>query len=85
MYDENAFAIMADAPVIFLAASTLGLGVNYLTYVVIQTTNSLTVNVLGTVRNIGIIFIGMISYGEIITMKQVIDKFLIVVNVILFS
>ena len=48
----------------------MGLGVNYLIYLVIQATSSLTMKVLSTIRNIGIIFIGVAAYGEIVTMNQ---------------
>ena len=61
---------MLRYPVIFTAASFMGLGVNYLIYLVIQATSSLTMKVLSTIRNIGIIFIGVAAYGEIVTFNQ---------------
>ena len=62
MYEANAFTVIAKNPLTFLAASTMGLGINYLSYLVIQATSSLTMKVLGTVRNIFTIFLGVIFY-----------------------
>lgn len=70
MISANAFNIIFDNPVIFLSASFMGLGVNYLSYLVIQYTSSLTMKVLSTIRNIGIIFIGVALYGEVVTTNQ---------------
>ena len=42
MYHNNAFSVIYSNPVLFILASCMGLGVNYLSYVVIQTTSSLT-------------------------------------------
>ena len=75
MHSENAFKIIYDYPFIFISASFMGLGVNYLSYLVIQATSSLTMKVLSTIRNIGIIFIGIAFYGEIVTSYQVISLF----------
>ena len=69
-YEKNAFGTMMHYPLIFFAASFMGLGVNYLIYLVIQATSSLTMKVLSTIRNIGIIFIGVAAYGEIVTFNQ---------------
>ena len=70
MVEKNAFMTIYNNPVIFLSASIMGLGVNYLSYLVIQATSSLTMKVLSTVRNIGIIFIGVAAYGEVVTQNQ---------------
>lgn len=62
MREANAFAIIVQNPWTFLAASTMGLGINYLSYLVIQATSSLTMKVLGTVRNIFTILLGVMFY-----------------------
>ena len=71
MVEKNAWQIMYSNPILFLSASFMGLGVNYLSYLVIQATSSLTMKVLSTIRNIGIIFIGVFVYGEVVTVNQV--------------
>ena len=48
----------------------MGLCVNFLSYAVIQTTSSLTMKVLGSVRNIFTIVIGIMFYGEVVTMQS---------------
>ena len=45
MSNEGAFLVVAANPLTFLAASTMGLGVNFLSYYVIQATSSLTMKV----------------------------------------
>jgi drug/metabolite transporter (DMT)-like permease len=55
---------------VFLLCSVLGLGVNLLSFIVIQMTSSLTMKVLSTARNISIVFIGIALYGENVTTNQ---------------
>ena len=45
MARQGAFRVVAANPLTFLAASTMGLGVNFLSYYVIQATSSLTMKV----------------------------------------
>jgi hypothetical protein len=45
MGNKGAFRVVAANPLTFLAASTMGLGVNFLSYYVIQATSSLTMKV----------------------------------------
>ena len=45
MSNKGAFLVVAANPLTFLAASTMGLGVNFLSYYVIQATSSLTMKV----------------------------------------
>ena len=70
MYEEDAFSIIKANPLAFLAASSLGLGINFLTYYVIQATSSLTMKILGGVRNIGTIFVGVFRYGEVVDHRE---------------
>lgn len=70
MIENKAFDTISEHPATFLAASTMGLGVNFLTYFVIQATSSLTMKVLGTVRNIFTIIIGVIFYSEAVTIHE---------------
>lgn len=70
MQKANAFAVIVANPLTFMAASSMGLGVNFLSYFVIQATSSLTMKVLGTVRNILTILIGVMLFGEVIQFKE---------------
>jgi len=70
MLENRAFDTIIGNPATFLAASTMGLGVNFLTYFVIQATSSLTMKVLGTVRNIFTIIIGIIFYSESVATNE---------------
>mmetsp|Transcript_2777 Transcript_2777/g.2912 ORF Transcript_2777/g.2912 Transcript_2777/m.2912 type:complete len:358 (+) Transcript_2777:125-1198(+) len=70
MIKANAFSTIFANPMTFVAASTMGLGVNFMTYYVIQATSGLTMKVLGTVRNIFTIFLGFLFYKEVISVNE---------------
>eukprot|EP00606_Chrysophyceae_sp_TOSAG23-5_P001288 GSChrysophyteH2.ASY1.ANO1.890.1 assembled CDS len=67
MYENGAFAIITENFYTFLLASCMGLCVNFMSYLVIQATSSLTMKVLGSVRNIFTIVAGVVMYGDVIT------------------
>jgi drug/metabolite transporter (DMT)-like permease len=70
MYDNNGFQVIFDNPFMFLIASIMGIGVNFITYFVIQYTSSLTMKILGTIRNILMVVLGVLLYNEVITSYQ---------------
>jgi len=55
---------IAHRPHLFLAASLVGVLVNYLGYLVIREVGSLTLKILGTVRNVGLVLYGSFFLGE---------------------
>jgi drug/metabolite transporter (DMT)-like permease len=67
---DGGWKSICNNPWMFISASVLGLVVNYLTYFVIQVTSSLTLKVLGTLRNILVIFAGVLFYSERITLNE---------------
>jgi drug/metabolite transporter (DMT)-like permease len=52
-------------------AGTLGVCVNFISYFLIQRTSSLTLKVVTTIRNVGVVFIGIIFFHETVTGQQV--------------
>lgn len=64
MLAADAFGIMLAHPMPFIMASMLGLGINFLSFLVIQVTSSLTMKVLGTARNVCTILLGIVFFGE---------------------
>eukprot|EP01038_Epipyxis_sp_PR26KG_P010455 gene10455-14043_t len=68
--DGKALSIILSNPIIFIGCSCMGIIVNFLSYLVIQRTSSLTMKVLGTLRNILTIVIGVLLYNEVITFQQ---------------
>jgi len=58
-------------PLLYLSAAVMGFCVNALAYVVIQTTSSLTLKVLGTVKNAMVVWIGVAFLRDVITGVQV--------------
>ena len=71
MAREGALELMRAKPLLYLAAAAMGFMVNALAYVVIQTANSLTLKVLGTVKNAMVVWIGVVFIGDEITGLQV--------------
>jgi len=70
MIETNAFEVLIKNPSAFLVASSLGICVNFLSYLVIQATSSLTMKVLGIVRSIATIILGAMIYKETITVNE---------------
>lgn len=72
MIETNAFSTVQNYYMVFAVASVMGIGVNFLSYLVIQYTSSLTMKILGTARNILTIIIGVVFYKETVTMNEAI-------------
>jgi len=61
---------IAQSPELFLAASIVGVLVNYLGYFVIREVGSLTLKILGTFRNLGLIAYGLLFLREFLAPMQ---------------
>lgn len=85
MYEKKAWLIIYENPLMFLCASSLGLGVNFLSYFVIQATSSLTIKILGGVRNIVTIAAGVMRYGEMIDSREAAGYSVALVGFIMYS
>lgn len=70
MIETDSFSILIKNPGAFLLASCMGLCVNFLSYLVIQATSSLTMKVLGIVRSIATIILGAFIYHETISFNE---------------
>lgn len=70
MYANGAFAQMVAHPALFFLTGTLGVGVNFLSYLVVQQTNSVTLKVLGAARNAGLVLLSVLYYGELVSGTQ---------------
>ena len=70
MYEAGALALIVHQPAKFLCAAAMGFGVNSLAYIVIQTASSLTLKVLGTVKNAFVVWCGIVLLGDTMTMLQ---------------
>ncbi|GMH42799.1 hypothetical protein BSKO_10718 [Bryopsis sp. KO-2023] len=70
MVASGAFSIIADSPVKFLFAAAMGFSVNALSYCVIVLASSLTLKVLGTVKNALLVLAGVIFLGDLVTPLQ---------------
>jgi len=70
IYSEGKISIIFSEPMFFFLSATLGLFVNLSSFLVVQTTNSVTLKILGTVRNAGLVVFQVIFAGETITTQQ---------------
>jgi len=64
MVEAGRHLIFVERPLLMLTAAFLGVGVNFLTLMVIQATSSVTVKILNTVRCIALVAVGAAFYGE---------------------
>lgn len=64
MQREGRYMAFVDYRWHFVASSLLGLSVNFVGMAVVQATSSLTMKVLNTLRGIGVVFVGILFYGE---------------------
>lgn len=67
---DGAYLVIAEHPWYFLASSCLGLAVNFSGAAVLQATSAVTTKVLNTVRGIGVVFVGILFYGEYCTASE---------------
>ena len=64
---RHALLIPLNAPGLFLLSAFLGFAVNIATFLVIKSTNAVTLKVLGTARNAGLVLVSAWLYSEKIT------------------
>eukprot|EP01065_Artemidia_motanka_P017622 TRINITY_DN2105_c3_g1_i1.p1 TRINITY_DN2105_c3_g1~~TRINITY_DN2105_c3_g1_i1.p1 ORF type:complete len:361 (+),score=121.91 TRINITY_DN2105_c3_g1_i1:267-1349(+) len=67
VYSSGSYLAAFQSAHLFIAAMFLGIGVNLLSYVVIQETSSLTFKIVMTLRNIGLVLVGVAVYHETVT------------------
>lgn len=70
MLRNNAWEQVAAHPCLFLAAGTLGVGVHFLSFLVVRITSSVTLKTLGTARNALLVLASVSLFGEIVTPTQ---------------
>ena len=71
MLEEGGLMKMAANPGLFFIAGMGGCAVNLATFCVVKTCSSLTLKVLATVRNIGIVYVSTLTLGDSMTNLEV--------------
>lgn len=61
---------VAELVPVLVLSGTMGVCVNIVSYYLIQLTSSLTLKVITTIRNVGVVFIGIIFFNETVTNTQ---------------
>ena len=64
---KHAWDVVRGEPALFFSSAALGFAVNIATFLVIKSTNSVTLKVLGTARNAGLVLVSSWLYSESIT------------------
>ena len=70
MKAENAATLVANSPFLYLMAACLGFAVNSLAYLVIILSSSLTLKILGTVKNAALVWFCVVFFGEPVTLVE---------------
>lgn len=76
MMEHQDYKILFEHPRYFLLSGCMGVGVNFISYFMIQCTSSLTMKILVQVRNICMVILGVLFYSEVITTNQGIGYFI---------
>ena len=71
MMERDVLSVILSQKLKFLAAAAMGFGVNLLAYIVIQSASSLTLKVIGTVKNAIVVILGVVLLGESISTVQI--------------
>jgi Triose-phosphate Transporter family len=70
MLASGYYQVVAAQPWKFVFAAGMGFAVNAVAYIIIQTASSLSLKVLGTVKNAFVVWLGIFLLGDTITMLQ---------------
>lgn len=68
--EKGSLSLILQHPWMFLGAAFLGLGVQFLTFLVIQATGSVTLKVLGTARNAFLVVVSVYFMDELVMPLQ---------------
>jgi drug/metabolite transporter (DMT)-like permease len=70
MIEAGHHFIPFEHPTVFFFSAALGVGINFISFLVMRLTSALTMKILNTVRSIGLVIIGVVFYGEYHSPKQ---------------
>lgn len=85
MYHNGGFQILWDKQIYFVFASFTGIAVNIISYLVIKSSSSLTVTILGTVRNVLLVLVGVANYNDQISIKEAIGYAIAILGFIVYN
>jgi len=70
MIHQGKYVLIQQYSHFFVGAMVLGFGINLITYMVLKLTNAVTLKVIGTARNAGLVWFGVLFHGDIVSAIQ---------------
>mmetsp|Transcript_154888 Transcript_154888/g.496305 ORF Transcript_154888/g.496305 Transcript_154888/m.496305 type:complete len:449 (+) Transcript_154888:130-1476(+) len=70
MVENLAYRVVLDNPLKFAGAGILGFVVNFVGFLVVQATSSLTSKMLNSVRGMALVVVGVVFYGEVVSSQE---------------
>lgn len=85
MVDSGAVWLFWEQPYMFVAGSTLGLGINLLSNLIIQASSAVMLKVIGTARTAGLVLFCAFFLGEAVTRMQFLGYSLSLVSFLYYN
>lgn len=77
--------MLAVKPWIFVQAGCMSSMVNLTSYLAIATTSSLTFKVSGCLKNLGVVWYGVVTHGDVVTMRHMMGYAVSLAGFVIYS
>jgi hypothetical protein len=77
--------VMATNPWVFVQAGVTSSLVNLTSYLAIATTSSLTFKVSGCLKNLGVVWYGVVTHGDVVTLRHMLGYALSLAGFVIYS
>lgn len=77
--------LLATHPWVFVQAGVTSSLVNLTSYLAISTTSSLTFKVSGCLKNLGVVWYGVVTHGDVVTLRHLVGYALSLAGFVIYS